>query len=123
MKKVIIYVMAVVCFFLPITACKKDKLSASSEQTITISLKNTDLYQYELGNFGDEEGASISKQAMHYNTSKIDRSFDTTTLYIYKPAAGYVGTDEVTLKAERGSNGASPNTDIIITNSKFTITE
>jgi hypothetical protein len=121
MKKVLSFFTIVFCLFSLSQSCKKNNTSAQNSQTISVTIKAKENYQYELGTFGDEEGASIIQQAQHYDTSIIERKFATAT-YKYKPLLGYIGTDEVKLKSERGSEGASPNNKIIITTIKFTIT-
>jgi len=63
-------------------------------QVIDVQLRNTDTYQYA-GSCGDEEGLRITRQAHHYRVSEIrrDRSTDWDCVYVYQPAAGYVGGD------------------------------
>jgi hypothetical protein len=87
-----------------------------------VSIKSNQTYQYDLGSFGDEEGASISRQASHFQVSKTERVNYVKIIYTFTPTQNYVGTDEVELKAERGSDGASPNKDITIFVIKFKIT-
>ena len=75
---------------LPVQGCKESNLL----QTVSISLKNTDTYQYPTGG-GDEDGARISTQANHYSISEIRRNAETNwvTVYVYQPTAGFVGSD------------------------------
>ncbi len=72
---------------------------------------------------GDEEGASISIQATHFEISEIVRDSSTNYLaiYRYKPAVDYVGTDSVEIKTSTGSDGASPPTHIEYITINFTI--
>ena len=83
--------------------------SADSTQSIDVSLQKDALYQYATVS-GDEEGARISTQAGHYAISEIRR--DSTTnwvaVYVYQPAAGFVGSDQVELELLTHSDGASP---------------
>lgn len=79
------------------------------------TISNSEIYTYNLGSFGDEEGAAIQKQAENFEISKLERNFPSgEIIYTYKPQSGFVGTDYVELKTSRGSNGASPNTNISI---------
>jgi hypothetical protein len=110
------------------SSCKKDSdsldpdcdLPASHEINIKITANET--YQFDLGIFGDEEGASISKQATHFSVSEVERDNNSgKIIYKYTPATNFVGTDEVQIKSERGSDGASPNNKITYTTIKFII--
>ena len=104
-------------------SCKKESTTESTTQTITQTIRANQSYQFDLGNFGDEEGASISKQAANYSISSVDREINTgKVVYKYVPATNFVGTDEVEIKSARGSDGASPNNKIVYTTIKFTIT-
>jgi len=82
-------------------------------ETINVSLKNTEVYQYPTVG-GDEEGARISIQAKHYSTSEIRRNAETNwvAVYIYQPAAGFVGSDSVDIEVLTGSDGASLPTNV-----------
>ncbi|MGI8950402.1 MAG: hypothetical protein ACR2FN_02345 [Chitinophagaceae bacterium] len=94
----------------------------NTSQTINVTIKSNETYQYNLGAFGDEEGANITRQAQHYEISSLKRDSDFVTInYEYKPSLNYVGTDDVELKSARGSDGASANNKIIITTIKFVI--
>jgi len=90
---------------------------------ISVSLNSTELYEYRTGIGGDEEGASILRQANHYEVSEIVRNEETMweAVYIYKPKTGFSGKDYVELKLSTGSDGASPNTNIIIIKIEFII--
>lgn len=90
---------------------------------ITITLKNTEAYQHDLGIFGDEEGAIITRQALHYDTSEVDRSFTASTVYRYRPSLGYVGTDEVEIRSDRDWNGGTSHNNVEFTIIKFTLVE
>lgn len=105
-----------------IQSCKKDAATEPTTQTITQTLRANQSYQFDLGNFGDEEGASISKQATNFSISSVDREINTgKVIYKYVPATNFVGADEVEIKSARGSNGASANNKIGYTIIKFTI--
>jgi hypothetical protein len=103
-------------------SCKKDKSVNSNIETINATIKANETYQYDLGLFGDEEGATISVQASHFQVSKLERVDYVKIIYTYTPTQNYVGTDEVELKAERDSDGVSPNNGITIFVIKFAIT-
>ncbi|HEY5393609.1 MAG TPA: hypothetical protein VIJ57_15905 [Hanamia sp.] len=106
-----------------IQSCKKDTTTEPIDQTITKTLIANQSYEFDLGNFGYEEGASISKQATNFSISTLDREINTgKVIYKYVPATNFIGTDEVEIKSARGSDGASPNNRIIFTTIKFTIT-
>ena len=106
-----------------IPSCKKDSSTQPIYQTITLTLKANQPYQFDLGNFGDEEGASISKQATNFSISSVDKDINTgKAIYKYVPATNFIGTDEVEIKSARGSNGTTPNNKLIYTTIKFTIT-
>jgi hypothetical protein len=91
------------------------------EQNVTIS--NVEDYEYDLGSFGDEEGAGIQVQAENFEISKLESDNNGQTIYKYRPLSGFVGSDYVELKSGRGSDGASPNTDITIIKITLNITE
>ena len=82
-------------------------------QTVNVSLKNSEVYQYPAAG-GDEEGARISSQAAHYAISEIRRDAQTgwVSTYVYQPQAAFVGVDYVEIEILTGSDGASPPTSI-----------
>ena len=90
---------------------------------VNITITNSQIFHYDFGICGDEEGAVISSQGSHYEISEIIR--DSTTLFCsifeYKPAAGFTGTDIVEVETNTGSNGAS-NGQINTIQFNFTIT-
>ena len=92
-------------------------------ELISVSLKNTEVYEYKTGIGGDEEGASIIRQANHFEISDIIRNEKTIweAVYKYKPKSGFTGKDYVELKLSTGSDGASPNTNIEIIKIEFVI--
>jgi hypothetical protein len=124
MKKTI-FIITISLWLTPlIQSCKKDAIKPHT-QTIHVALKVNQTYLYDLGGFGIEEGAGIVTQASHFliSTANRDTSGNTPNIfYHYIPATNFVGTDEVTLKSETGSNGATANTNISYTTIKFTIT-
>src|SRR5687768_6641780 len=73
-----------------VQSCRK----SSPVETVSVSLKNTETYQYPTVG-GDEEGARIFTQASHYSISEIRRNAETNwvAVYVYRAAAGFVGSD------------------------------
>ncbi|MCX6323015.1 MAG: hypothetical protein NTZ41_02295 [Sphingobacteriales bacterium] len=122
MKKIILILVISIGFLFIIQSCKKDDANKPTSQTITKNLTINETFQYDLGGFGDEEGASISKQANNYSVSFVDRNINTDkVIYKYTPALNFVGIDEVEIKSSGGSDGASPNNKINYTIIKFII--
>jgi len=105
--------MMVFTFFI---SCSSDDNQSDGEIIkVAATISTSEIYTYNLGSFGDEEGASIEKQAENFEISKLERNFPSgEIIYTYKPKSGFVGTDYVELKISRGSTGASPNTNISI---------
>ena len=102
--------------------CSNEEPVNTPANIISISVGRNETVHYDLGYFGEEEGALISKQASHYLVSKTDRDINTgKIMYIFTPALGFTGTDEVELKSMRGSDGASANNNIIFTTIRFNI--
>lgn len=101
--------------------CSKEDIVIHSPNSITVTLTRNGTYHFDLGYFGDEEGASIRRQATHFILSKLDRDTTGKIGYTYTPALNFTGTDEVELKSMRGSDGASANNNIIFTTIKFNI--
>lgn len=82
-----------------------------TEEIHNASISSGELWEYQTGISGDEEGATIVQQPQNYEISAIVR--DSTTnweaVYQYKPEPDFTGTDYVELKLSTGSDGASPN--------------
>jgi len=107
-----------------IQSCKKGSLPEPMTQTINQTLRANQSYQFDLGSFGDEEGASISKQATNFSISSVNKDINTgKAIYKYVPATNFIGTDEVEIKSARGSNGTCANKKLINITIKFTITK
>jgi hypothetical protein len=123
MKKALLPV--AVLFFLLVsglscTKQSKDHFSAppSATKVVMATVSPGQLYTYDAGMSGT---LSISRQALHYEVSEttIDDK-NGTVFYKYLPAAGYKGSDEVTLmhrlttvETNSGNcqaNHSSPNT-------------
>ena len=123
MKRIAFYLILFIGLTTISQSCKKGTSNGPVNQTITETISANQSYQFDLGNFGDEEGASISKQANHFSISSMDREVNTgKVIYKYTPEANFVGTDEVEIRSARGSNGSSTNNKIILTTIKFTVT-
>ena len=92
--------------------CNNDDDNLNTEiVTEHVIISNSDDYAYDLGGFGDEEGAGILTQAEHFKISELDRDANKgKIIYKYKAKTNYVGTDYVEISTGRGSDGASPNT-------------
>lgn len=109
-------------FLLSTLSCKKDTDRIKNE-TINISLRANEAYEYDLGLFGDEEGARIKQQATNFAISEMKRLEAVRMVYYYKPKLNFTGLDEVTLKSEWGSDGVSKSTRFLHTTIKFVIKE
>jgi hypothetical protein len=115
MKKFALTTILLMVFSCFINCSSDDNQSDGEIIKVTASISTSEIYTYNLGSFGDEEGASIEKQAENFEISKLERNFPSgEIIYTYKPKSGFVGTDYVELKTSRGSSGASPNTNISI---------
>ena len=66
------------------TACRKDE--QRTEQLFPHeTILNSDTLKYNLGSFGDEEGAWIQLQASNYEISEVVRNLNTSEMvYSYK---------------------------------------
>ncbi len=98
----------------------------SNTQIVTehVIISNFADYAYDLGGFGDEEGAGILTQAEHFKISELERDSDKGKIvYKYIAKTNYVGTDYVEISTGRGSDGASPNTQKTIVKITFEITK
>jgi hypothetical protein len=105
-----------------LSSCRKNK---EKETTLLVeaTIKVNQLYEYYLGNFGDEEGATITRQASNYLVSATNRDIATGNIvYKYIPALNFIGTDEVEIRSGNGSIGAEPDLKITYTKIKLTIT-
>jgi hypothetical protein len=103
--------LAALVLLLPVVVHLQGCTEANSFDMVNVSLKNTETYQYPTVG-GDEDGAMVSKQANHYSISEIRHNAETNwvAVYVYQPAAGFVGSDQAQIKIFTGSDGASPPT-------------
>ena len=88
-------------------SCQKEETFNPNNQGY-ITLKNTDNFIHDLKISGDEEGASINEQAIHYSISKIirDESTGWSAVYQYKPESDFIGIDSVKIEINTGSDGS-----------------
>jgi len=94
--------------------CKKASQGDSSAQTIYTNISVNSSYKFDLGFFGDEEGAGIFSQAKHHETSKLERINYDNYIYTYIPDVDFVGSDEVILSTQRGWPATNDTKYIII---------
>ena len=86
-------------------------------------MRSNEDYYYDLGSYGKQEKASITRQAAHYQFSSLVKDSNSLNItYKYKPAQSYVGTDQVEIKSEKSSDGSTANDIVILTTINFTIT-
>lgn len=73
-----------------------------SEQSLTVEaeISNTEIYEYNTGMGGDEQGAQIMQHPLNYEISEMirDASTNFSPIYRYKPTTGFVGTEVVKLQ-------------------------
>jgi len=123
MKITFTYLTFLISLFLLGQSCKKNSNQKITATTVNATIKANELYQYDLGSFGFEDGATLSRQATHFKISVLEREpISGKIIYKYAPALNYIGSDEVEVKSMTGSNGSSPGTTFLITTIKFTIT-
>ena len=120
MKKVFIaFILTGILF-----SCSNDDNSNNQMIIENIDLLNTENYEYDLGSFGDEEGASITIQAEYFEISDLKKIVNSSKIiYQYVPQEGFVGSDSVEITTNRGSDGASSGNDISTVKVKFNVTE
>lgn len=93
-------------------------------KTENSTISNSDTYTYNLGSFGFEEGANFQKQAKNFEISELVRTgLKSEIIYKYKAKVNFIGTDYVEIWAGRGSDGASPNTNVKIIKIIITVTK
>ncbi len=69
---------------------------------IDITINNSETYEYDLGEFGINEGAEIDFRGDHFDISELNRNNTGRIIYTYKPQSNYVGDDFVAITT--GSN-------------------
>ncbi len=114
MRKAYLIIVLVFSLF----SCSSDDVNVSREN---VNISNTESYEYDLGFFGTEDGARISKQAEHYQISELNRN--ESIIYTYKPADGFLGSDLVKIEIITGSDGSSSGKVSSIVEIIFNVTE
>ena len=101
-----------ICLSFILLNCSTNNSPVNDE--INVQILNSEVYEYKTGISGDEEGASIKKQAQHFEISDIFRNSETgwEAVYRYKPESNFIGFDYVELEIKTGSDGASPSSKI-----------
>ena len=94
---------------LSMTSFKKDEFQIDND-TIQVSIKHTESYTYSTGIAGDEDGASIMKQANYFEISELRRNQSTNfeVIFFYKPKTNFTANDYVEIETFEGSDGANP---------------
>ena len=98
MRKTFNYAVALLLTSVLIISCTKEQLGNSiiqekPSQYIDASVASGETFTFVAGSKGT---LSVSKQALHFQVSEISNE-NGSVYYNYKPAAGYIGTDEVAL--------------------------
>lgn len=98
MQKTFTYAAALLLASLLIVSCKKEQLANSTEQAQPNQYMNASVAPGETFTFvaGSSGTLSVSKQASHFQVSEAFNE-NGSVYYNYKPVAGYIGTDEVSL--------------------------
>lgn len=105
-------------------SCSNDDGNNNIIKTENSTISNSDTYTYNLGSFGFEEGANFQKQAKNFEISELVRTgLKSEIIYKYKAKVNFIGTDYVEIWAGRGSDGASPNTNVKIIKINITVTK
>ena len=103
MKKVILLIIG-----LSFISCEDifrddDDLYPETESVdINVTIKNSQTYYYDLGEFGINEGAEIDSKGEHFDISELNRDDSGRIIYRYRPQSDYVGDDFVAIVT--GSN-------------------
>lgn len=95
--------------------CSKEDSTELKNDSLEITIKNSEVYQYDFNISGDEEGAVITQQAKHAVRSEIvrDETTNWSVVYVYQPDGNYTGVDSVEIETCTGGDGSinSCNTD------------
>jgi len=85
------------------SSCSNDDDTSPEVTVLNITISNTENYEYDLGGFGDEEGAGIHIQAEHFEISYTERNPENDQIiYYYQPELNYKGTDFVEISKSYG---------------------
>jgi len=99
-------------------SCEKESDNLTKQNGIEISnlidttIISTDTLNYSFGYFGDEEGISIISQAQNSKTCELLNKQWEERILQFIPQSDFLGLDSVIVVTQRGSDGASPSTDI-----------
>jgi hypothetical protein len=108
-KAAIIFLVLIFPVSFLISCSKNSGQIITTDLKQTIEIKSGDILIVNLGNFGDEEGASILVTPKNAKESKVQHQANSSVLqYQYFPLDRFVGKDSVTLILNRGSDGANP---------------
>lgn len=109
MKKILKLSISFILCVLLWNCSDKETDKAFNYNEIKQTIENTEAYYHDLNISGDEEGAIITKQAEHFQTSELIRNSSTnwSVVYHYVPTPGYTGTDFIDIETNTGSDGAS----------------
>src|SRR5580765_2561895 len=96
MQKTFVYPAALLLLSVLLVSCKKEQMGNSAmpaqpNQSINASVASGETYTFVAGSTG---ALIVSKQALHFQVSEALNE-NGSAYYKYKPAAGYIGTDEV----------------------------
>lgn len=90
--------------------------NGASRQAITdnpkeVTLRFGDTLRYDVGFFGDEEGAQVIKSPRFNAFEGFCSDNYEPLIYCYTASTWFEGGDTVIIKTSRGSDGSSPNTE------------
>jgi len=109
----------------PTAAAEKPRANetADTPETIEVTVKSTEEYEYRTGMGGDEQGASISTQARHFQKSEMVRGPATgfEPVYRYRAKKDYVGEDSVEIELSDHRIGSGPDDPGTTTKSRVVI--
>jgi hypothetical protein len=82
--------------------------SSTYDKTEKVKLAYGDTVRYDLGFFGDEEGARIIKRPVYNVFEEFCSDNREPLIYCYTATARFEGADTVVFRISTGSDGASP---------------
>ncbi|MFD2517704.1 hypothetical protein [Salinimicrobium flavum] len=120
MKKVMLFL----TFTGVLVSCSNDENPEAKTIVEEVTISNTETFNYNLGYFGVEEGATVQKHPENADLSEIIHDVvPGDFIYQYKAQANFQGKDYVEIWTGRGSDGASPGNTIEVVKITFNITE
>ncbi len=95
-------------------SCEKESEPAGFpiNEIINTTIKSKQIFEYSFGYFGDEEGISIISYPQHSKSCELLNKQWEERILRYVPADAFLGADTVLVRTMRGSDGASPSTEI-----------